>query len=281
MTIGNILSSTRNKESKHATVLLALLPVPLKMLGVAARNARQRKVNNEILCEVMEAIFVPMAALGNSGHEVECADGKVRLCFPLLASWIADHLENGTLHGIQQNQCALCKVRPEEVGSYFKRSAAKRDYRKYEDLFNKLSDNGEQAENKLTGCGFKLHPRVFWGLSNVQRSDLPKPDIFHVVYLGIFEAPLLKWIVRILKKCKRVQTFDAIWKTLAAYLGYSALNKEYSRISLFTRKEMRNLIKVILPCFATSLCRSNAAEHSMFTQALTCIRSIVDFTLMA
>ena len=43
ITIGNILSSTQNKESKHATILLALLPVPLKMLGIAARDARHGK----------------------------------------------------------------------------------------------------------------------------------------------------------------------------------------------------------------------------------------------
>ena len=110
LTIGNILSCTRNKESKHAIVLLALLPVPPKMLGIAARDARQRYVNNESLCELMEARFAPKVALGNSGLEVECADGKVRLCFPRLVAWIADHLENVTLHGIQQNQCAVCEV---------------------------------------------------------------------------------------------------------------------------------------------------------------------------
>ena len=92
------------------------------MLGVAARDARQRQVNNEIIGELMEAIFAPMAALGNSGIEVECADGKARLCFPRLAAWIADHLENVTLHGIQQNQCAVCEVRPEELGSHLRRS---------------------------------------------------------------------------------------------------------------------------------------------------------------
>ena len=130
LTIGNILSSTPNKESKHATVFLAVLPVPPKMLGIAASDARQRQVNNEILCELMEAIFAPMVALGNYGLEVECADGKVGLCFPLLVAWIAYHLENVTLHDIQQNQCAVCQVRPEELGSHLRRSAAKRDYRK-------------------------------------------------------------------------------------------------------------------------------------------------------
>ena len=145
MTIGNILSRTRNKASKHATVLLALLPVPPKMLGVAVRDARQRQINNEILCDLIEAIFAPMAALGNSGLEVECADGKVRLCFLWLRAWIADHLENVTLHGIQQNQCTVCKVRPEQLGSHSRCSPARRDYRKYEHLFNKYCDNDPQA----------------------------------------------------------------------------------------------------------------------------------------
>ena len=77
MTIRNILSSTRNKRSRHATVLLALLPVPLKMLGIVARDAQQRQINNEVLCDLMEAIFAPIVALGNSGLEVECADRKV------------------------------------------------------------------------------------------------------------------------------------------------------------------------------------------------------------
>ena len=44
---------------------------------------------------------------------------------------------------------------------------------------------------------------------------------------------------------------------------------------------MRNLFKVILPCFAALLCRPNAAEYRIFTKALTSVRSIVDFTLLS
>ena len=44
---------------------------------------------------------------------------------------------------------------------------------------------------------------------------------------------------------------------------------------------MRNLVEVILPCFAASLYHPNAAERPIFTKALTCVRSIVDFTLMS
>ena len=150
-------------------VPLTLLPVPPKMLGIAARDAQQRQVNNEILCELKEAIFALIVALGNSRLQVECADGKVRLCFPGLVVRIADHLENVTLHGIQQNQCAVCEVPPEELGSHLRCYVVKQDYRKYKDLFNKMSDNNQQAEKELTECDFKLHPRILWGLANVQQ----------------------------------------------------------------------------------------------------------------
>ena len=71
------------------------------MLGVAARDTQQRQVNNGILPPLMEAIIGPITALWNTGSEVECADRKVRLCFSCLAAWIADYLENVTLHDIQ------------------------------------------------------------------------------------------------------------------------------------------------------------------------------------
>ncbi|KAG0635442.1 hypothetical protein HOY80DRAFT_893052, partial [Tuber brumale] len=107
------------------------------------------------------------------------------------------------------------------------------------------------------------------------------PDILHVVYLGIFGTHLLKWIIGFLTKYKRLQAFDAVWKNLPAYSGYSPPNKEYSRVSQWTGKEMRNLVRVRLPCFATALCRPSTAERLIFTKALTCVRSIIDFTLMA
>ena len=91
----------------------------------------------------------------------------------------------------------------------------------------------------------------------------------------------MKWQIGFLKKYKQLQTFDAIWKSLTIYPGYSAPNKEYCQISQWTGKEMRNLVKVILLCFAASLRRPSALECPIFTQALTCVWSIVDFTLMS
>jgi len=67
----------------------------------------------------------------------------------------------------------------------------------------------------------------------------------------------MKRIIRFLKKYKGFQTF-AIRKSLAFYPGYSASNKEKNQISQWTGKELRNLVKVIRPCFAASLRLPNA-----------------------
>src|SRR5947209_5206285 len=77
-----------------------------------------------------------------------------------------------------------------------------------------------------------------------------------------------------------MQTFDAVWKSLPTYPGYSLPNKEYSRVSQWTGKEMRNLVKVLLPCFAATRWHPSAIERPIFIKALTCVQSIVDFTLM-
>ncbi|KAG0640986.1 hypothetical protein HOY80DRAFT_859151, partial [Tuber brumale] len=281
LTIGNILSKTRNKSSKHAIVLLALLPVPSKMLGVASRDSRQRLVNNEILCELIEAIFIPIGEVAEVGIEIECADGKVRQYFPRLAAWIADHLENVTLHGIQQNQCAICETTPDQFGSYTGHSAAMRDYKNYQILFAEYSNVSSDAGEDLINRGFKLRPGVFWGLPDVHQAHLPKLDILHVVYLGIFGTHLMKWIIGFLKKYKRLQAFDAVGKNLPAYPGYSPPNKEYSRVSQWTGKEMRNLVRVLLPCFTAALRRPSTTEPLVFTKALTCVRSIIDFKRIA
>jgi len=73
----------------------------------------------------MEAIFAPIVALENFRLEIECADGKIQLCFPRLSPWITDYLENVTLHGIQQNQCHVGEVPPEQLVSYLRHLAAK------------------------------------------------------------------------------------------------------------------------------------------------------------
>ena len=229
----------------------------------------------------MEKIFEPLASANEHGVEIKCGDGNVHLCFPRLAAWIADHMENVTLHRIAQNRCPACEEDVEHLGKAGELPAKARDYSEYRKKYYRYIEGDESAGEELQEVGIKLAPGVLWELPHVAKVDLYKPEILYVVYLGIFQSHLMKWVVSFLKKHNRLGSFDKVWMLLPPYPGFSPPNKEYSRVLQWQGKEMRNLVKVLVPCLAAALRRPNATEHIPFDTALKCVRSIVDFTLMA
>ena len=101
LTIGNILSQTRNSPAKMPILLLALLPVPPKLTGESApADDAQRQTNADALRAVFDLVLAPLQEFVQEGTVMDCADGKTRLWFPILSAWIADHAENAALHGI-------------------------------------------------------------------------------------------------------------------------------------------------------------------------------------
>jgi len=116
LTIGNILSKTRNSPNKMAIILVALLPVPPKFASKKTKaRSVQRMTNDEVLETVFALIFEPLEAFTKSGKDMNCSDGRVRKCFPVLAAWIVDHAENETLHGLKRMSCAVCVKYPPNV----------------------------------------------------------------------------------------------------------------------------------------------------------------------
>jgi len=61
MTIGNILSHTRNSPAKMSVLLVALLPVPQKLTGESSRaDETQRQINAHSLRPVFDLVFGPL-----------------------------------------------------------------------------------------------------------------------------------------------------------------------------------------------------------------------------
>ncbi|KAF8457926.1 hypothetical protein BDZ91DRAFT_638286, partial [Kalaharituber pfeilii] len=96
MTLRNIHSSIQNKPSSHAWIPIALLPIPPKrQLGIP--NYSEAAQENDTF---------------------QCADERVRICFPLLCSWLADHVKNVNIYTILQNRCPICPCSAEKFGNY-------------------------------------------------------------------------------------------------------------------------------------------------------------------
>jgi len=114
-----------------AVLLLALLPVLPKLSKSTKADQYQKQVNADILQDIFEFIFAPLQHAALDGVPIHCDDGKVRRCLPILSAWVADYMENVTLHGLKSNACPTCEVPAGELGTNMKNYQA-RDYAKYE-----------------------------------------------------------------------------------------------------------------------------------------------------
>ena len=150
-----------------AVVLLALLPVPPKFSKSTKADQYQRQVNADTLQDIFEFILVPQQHAALDGVPIDCVYWKVGRCFPIFSAWVADHMENMTLHTLKSNACPTWEVPAEELGTNIKNCRA-RDYAwykrcKYE--YNRLpGSNKDGAHTKFRGLGLKLGQNLFRGL---------------------------------------------------------------------------------------------------------------------
>jgi len=93
ITLRNLPSARRNSPGSMAVLLLALWPVPPKLSKSTKADQYQRQVNADTLQDVFEFILAPLQHAALDGVPIDCADGKVRRCFPILSAWVADHMK--------------------------------------------------------------------------------------------------------------------------------------------------------------------------------------------
>ena len=101
----------RSKPSNLASILVALLPIPLsnhiKGHGKTTTMKEQQIHNREVLRKVFEITFHSLDALFNTGKLMLCADGRMRQCDPVICAWMVNYIETVTC--IQSSSpIALC-----------------------------------------------------------------------------------------------------------------------------------------------------------------------------
>ena len=120
ITLGNLPSGQRNSPTSLGVLLLASLPIPPKLSRFSKAHQHQRQINTDTLRAGLELIFAPLQDPAHDGIPIDCANGKVRRCFPNLALWIADHIKCVALHGIKSNVCPRCELPALALGTNMK-----------------------------------------------------------------------------------------------------------------------------------------------------------------
>jgi len=119
-----------------------------------------------------------------------------------------------------------------EFGTNIKNYRA-RDYTRYERYGYENRFPGSKSDGthvKFRGLDINLGQNLFHGLQRVSAPDLHTPDMHHTVYLGLFKH-IMDWIQAFLKKHRRLQAFDDIWKALPPYPGFLVPKKAYREVA--------------------------------------------------
>ena len=263
-----------------AILLLALLPVSPKLMGDSApADEAQRQTNADALRAVFNLVLAPLQEVVQEGTVINCAEGKTRLCFPILSAWIADHAEYAALHGIGSKLCSKCEVPSKELGENPRKIYEARDYALYWEKAQEQESAEAGIAEYFPQVGVKIGRNVFAEPYRVNPADLHKPDLLHNIYLGLFKH-MMESVEGFLKKPKRQQAFGDAWKEPPPFPEFSVPKRGYREVTQWQGKEIRNLGPCISEVLGFALRNPDSSQHQDFNIALKCVGVLVDFSLM-
>jgi len=82
---------------------------------------------------------------------------------------------------------------------------------------------------------------VLYELPRVLPSNLDKSDLVHTVYIGIFKHTMDR-IAGCLKKHRRLDAFEQVWKTLLPYIGLLVPKNGYLEVTQWQVEEIGNMV---------------------------------------
>ena len=285
MTIGNLPNHVRASPKRHAIVLIALLPVPPRA-GENNTDDIRRAIKANALHEALANILRPLTTACDTGLQLRCPDGNLRQCYPVVSSWLTDHMEYYELLHTSSRNWPVCEVPTSKLGSSPLDTYARRDSVRYAQLvataIHQFTPRTERkvAIAELKNASVKVLDNALWKLPHVSAHDLHVPDLLHSIYLGMLKH-LMDWTADFLQKYGRSQIFDKIWLSVERYLGLLHFSKTFQEVGQWQGRELRAFGRLLLPCFVAALDNPNPTEEAPFLHAVRCVKAFIDFHLLA
>jgi hypothetical protein len=234
LTIGNIAKDIRRRTNSHASILIGYIPVTkLECYTKATRS----KASADLFHYCMGKIVEPLKKSGYSGIQIGCADGALRLCFPILAAYIADNPEQCLIACVKNNMCHRCTVETDERGN-FGRGVPRDPERTKLDLDAKAANT---TTTTFVSNGLNAVDQPFWaGLRFTDIFTCLTPDLLHQLHRGVFKDHMLKWCQTILGKSE----MDARFRAMSDHSAVRYFADGISGLSQTTGKEHKNMEKV-------------------------------------
>jgi len=276
MTLGNIKKEVRRQSSKRAWVLVALLPIPPKHPESGEIQMTWHTAINKVLEPIKDV------NLNGSGYSLDCPDGKVRQCYPIVAAWIADYMEYVVVARLISGFCPVCEIPKNAMGHesgtlrtdrLSTNAYPRRDKLKYQ---RALVSGGSHC---LKEYGLHSEENPFWHFPAGDPYRLWQPDILHLLNLGIVKS-MMEWVIGYMEDLGLLDRFNVRFKSMAPYPGFAKFSRCYSEVSSWQGKEMRTLMRFLLAVAGPLLTERIKSTKCQEAEVLRCIRSLCEFHLV-
>ncbi|KAG9123650.1 hypothetical protein FRC07_014386 [Ceratobasidium sp. 392] len=264
LTLGNIPKATRRCISSRATVLIGYLPVS-KLKCFTKGEARQQ-AKHWLFHTAVGKIMKSLETAGTEGVEVECSDGWVRRCYPVLGAYVADQPEQCMIACCAQSHCASCKVPPGGRGD--NQDWEPRTQREVgaEVVAQALGINTKTFEPngyKPVGCS------PFWyTLPHCDIFSALTPDLLHQLHTGLFKDHVFQWCRALVKNDDLI---DERFSVLPRHASLVSFDKGVTSLSQTTGRQHKSMEKSI----------AAVVSGCVPQEALMAVQAAMDFIMIA
>jgi hypothetical protein len=194
----------------------------------------------------MKTILTPLEKAGREGVEMECGDGFVRNCYPILAAYIADNPEQTMIASCRRNRCYRCTVSRDKRGDLPDDPTSARNPQNTADALEAQSFG--HTTSLFDSEGLKPFGKPFW-------ADLPHcniftcltPDILHQLHKGVFKDHLLEWCVKLVtRQLGSANSIDNRYKFMPKHSDLRHFLNGITNLKQSTANEHRQMQKVFI-----------------------------------
>ncbi|KAF8157857.1 hypothetical protein B0H34DRAFT_656376, partial [Crassisporium funariophilum] len=260
--IGTTAHEIRRQPSAHAMLLIGYIPVSKLECFLAKRRSVE---GFQLFHECMRVILKPLVEAGKSGIMMNCADGFVRMAYPIVAAYVADYPEQCLIATCKESACPTCTVSPKQRGDPV--HSVLRDPEKTLETLAQQS-RGEHPPAFVNESLRPLNP--FWkNLPHCNIFACITPDILHQLHKGVFKDHLVSWASEAVGG--GAEEVDRRFRAMTHHPSLRHFKKGISLTTQWTGTEHKNMEKVFLGVLA------NATDPAVIHAA----RGILDFIYYA
>ncbi|KAJ7617664.1 hypothetical protein DFH06DRAFT_1364378 [Mycena polygramma] len=186
----------------------------------------------------------PLRAAGKDGVKMDCADGFVRMIFPILSAYIADYPEQCLVACCRENACPRCLVKPKQRGEVVNSTMRDPD----ETLQVLADQSNDKFPSKFVDQNLRpINP--FWAdFPHCNIFSSMTPDILHELHNGVFGDHIVKWTTQ--ATTGGDNEIDSRFRAMTPHPSLRHFAKGISLTSQWTGKEHKNMEKVFLGILA-------------------------------